>query len=271
MKKILTILVLMFVLIGCASDSENLYEKYNSLEEINKKTNTHLIKPGVMGITNERFFILDNNTSDYVFDLNGYEYYMRGCKDTTIDMSGVFENGKQIFEDQIDKQIAFARSKEYLVARFILGGKQYVFGVKDNGEMDTKTFEDQFDEVYKTIIYESTTQDIINLLGEYQDINSQRASATIELFDVNRVLVNIKWPSSANQEDEWKAYCSYVPGRLDYEQIEHYKNTYNNDGSVTTETLNDFFPGYFETEENCICWSGSRDDTTSSCKFEKIQ
>lgn len=271
MKKILMILVLMFVLIGCASDSESLYEKYNSLEEINKKTNTHLIKPGVMGITNERFFILDNNTSDYVFDLNGYEYYMRGCKDTTIDMSGVFENGKQIFEDQIDKQIAFARSKEYSVVRFILGGKQYIFGVKDNGEIDDQTFKNQFDEIYKNIIYESTTQDIINLLGEYQDINSQRANANIDLYDVNKLLIDIKWSSTADQEDEWKVYCSYIPGRLDYEQIEHYKNTYSEDGTVSTETLSDFLPGYFEIKDNSIYWAGSGEETTSTCIFEKVQ
>lgn len=271
MKRIITLLILLFVLIGCASEVENPYMEYESLQEINTKANTHLVKPEVMGITNEQFFILDNNTSSYVFDLNGYEYYMRGCKNTSIDMCGVFYNGTTLFANKVDEPIAFARSNEYSVVRFILGGKQYIFGVKDKGEIDEQTFNNQFNEIYNLIIYESTNQDIINLLGEYQDINSQRATATVELYDVNMPLITVSWPSSANQEDEWYAYCKYEPGKLNYESIDHIKNTYSEDGEASMETLNDFIPGYFEIIDGNICWTGSKEENTSSCVFEKLQ
>lgn len=274
MKKLLTIFLSLLIclsLSGCKEEIPNPMKQCESLDEINKLASVHLVSPGVVGVSDEEFYILDNNTAEYLYKVNGYLYYMRGTKSTNIDMSGIFENGAGLFEKQLEEKIAFGEATGYKVYRFILGDKQYIFGVKDEGKLDKSTFEIQFLETYNQVMFDSTIEEIKGLIGDYYDETSQRATLNFSLVDVNEVVLDIKWPSSADQNDEWIARCTYDGYKFIYnkDNIVHYRRTQTSDGEIVDEITEDCVDGYFEIKNKAIYWNGSNNAQTSNCIFKK--
>ena len=274
MKKLLSLLLILLTclsLSGCIGGNvENPVQEYSSLEEINKKAGVYLVSPGVMGKTDEKYFIIDNNTASYVYTLNGYTYYMRGTKYVANDMSGLFKNGKLLFEGNQD-HIAYGEAEGYKAYRFFLGSRQYIFGVEDKDTLDKELFDQQFNEIYNQIMYESTSDEIKNLLGDYQDSTSQRASMNVSLSEANQLLINVIWPSSATQYDEWimDAVINGVNQAL-YDNATHSLVTTLEDGTSDIQTLDDYKEGYFEIKDGKFLWTGSGNELTSSCVFEKV-
>lgn len=272
MKKILKVLLMLLMclsLVACdLNEKESPWQKYSSLEEINKLTGVNICKPEGMEITNETFITNDNQTAAYQFESNGYVYYVRGCRDLTNDMSGIFVNNKPAFAGVTEK-VAFVEAEGYKVYRFILGNKQYVFGVNDEEKLSKDTFSEQFTNYRNQMIRKNTIQEIKDLLGEYQDSYSQRASAELILGDdINQIIVNVKWSNSSTESEEFVCICKYDMGKLIYDEISH-TSTNTEDNNSTTE-LNDYSSGYLSIKENKLYWDGSGNDLTKTCVFEKI-
>ena len=53
--------------------------EYDSLEEINKLIGVNLMHPAVMGVTNERFSVINNSVAQYVCEINGLEWTFRAA------------------------------------------------------------------------------------------------------------------------------------------------------------------------------------------------
>lgn len=273
MKKILSLLLVLLTclsLFGCAKDEiPNPVKQYSSLQEINNKAGVYIVSPGVMGKTDEVFYIIDNNTASYAYKLNGYYYYIRGTKDLADDMSGIFKNGRLLFEDNQD-QIAYGEAEGYKVYRFFIGSRQYIFGVEDKDTLDKELFDQQFKEVYNDILYACTPDDVKKLAGDYQDSTSQRATMHIDLIDVDELLIDITWSNSATEYEEWIANAKTNGSKASYDSIVHYLVTVDENEKINSETLGDYEAGYFEIKNEKFLWTGSGNKLTSSCVFEKV-
>lgn len=285
MKKVLSILFVMLVAISlcaCSAKQEAVEPKqeesigmknpmveYKSLDEINAKVGSNLIKPGVMGVSDEKFFVVDENLADYRFTLNGLEYSFRASKDLNQDISGIYVDGKSMFENGTNSTYS---DSQYHGFNFVVDDVQYTFTVKDNGQLDDEQFANITDEIFNTVCMDVSDSAVNSLIGEYMDSYSQRAKANISFAGKNMVLINISWSNSVNNADEWTIIATYNNGKLEYGMgdITHLNVTYKEDGSVdNTLTANDAIPGYFEVIDEKVCWTGSGVETTANCVFEK--
>lgn len=277
MKKIFVILLSLFIcfsLCGCQQEEheEQQITQYETLDEINKLASVHLIATDNPSVTDERYYMRDNDVAEYIYYIDGYLYYMRGTKHLDIDVSGVFKNGKTLFNNLLEEKIAYDESNGYKVYRFLVGEKQYIFGVNDNEKIDKETLEAKFYEIYKQVIFDSTINDIRMFVGEYQDITSQRATMNYSLVDANTPVIYIVWSSSNELLDEWIIQCSYDGYKLIYEteNVQHIQTTYDENGEAKPKYLDDTEAGYFEFIDGNICWTGSQNEQTSNCVFQKI-
>lgn len=274
MKKILSVLL---ILIACLSlvacdfnKKENPMATYESLDEINKLAGVNICKPEGMEISDEKFLMTDNQTAAYQFVSNGYIYYIRACKDTVNDMSGIFINNKPAFEGVTDK-VAFAEADGYKVYRFILGNKQYCFGVNDEGKLIMDDFSMQFANLKNQMIQETTLKEVKDLLGTYQDSYSQRANAEVVIGeDINQVIVTISWANSSDEIEEFICECKYDMGKLIYDKISHNLITQSSKDGIAKTELNDYSSGYFSIKDNKLYWDGSGNESTSKCVFERL-
>lgn len=267
MKKLLNlllVLVLCLTISGCEKEEiENPVIKFETLDAANIKAGVTLVKPAIAGVTDDYIGVIDNNTATYSFILNGYEYYERGCRNTSIDMSGLFTDKGGLFDEHLDEKECYGEAEGYKVFRFILGKTQYIFGVLDEGKMDLETFAQQYKEIRNQIINDSSTSDARSLIGTYTDRISQRAIATVTLCDVNTFKIVIHWGSSANTYDEFVINTNYA--ELSYNDIVHTENTVNEDGTVTSVALDDSIPGKLVHEDDILIWEPENFDFR--CEF----
>ena len=276
MKKLLVTLLALFIcfsLTGCKKEEEivNPVKKYETLQEINEIAGVTLVSPAVPEISDQEYYIIDNKTAAYKFTVSGYEYYMRGCRDTSIDMSGVWVDGKTLFQDHLEDVFDFEEGDGYKVGRFILGGRQYIFGVHDKETMDKNVFLDLCSQISNQVIVEGTHDEVKALVGTYQDYVSQRASANVMLTDIDTLTIDIIWPNTAYEYDEWvMTNAKYELTKLKYSEVIHTYNIMYDDGSMDVIDQKDFEPGYFEIKDNKLLWTGSGNEFASMCEFEKV-
>ncbi len=115
--------------------------EYASLEEINQLLGGKLRHPAVMGVTDEKFSVVeagDYQIAQYEYSVNGIPYTFRFSPNFEADISGIYEKGEQLFADRASDEIKeFEGGK---AARFVTADGQYVLTAKDNGALDLETF-----------------------------------------------------------------------------------------------------------------------------------
>lgn len=277
MKKLLTILLALltlFTIVGCSKkeevigdDTVNPMVSYDSLEEINEIVKTKLIHAPVMGVSDEKFYVINGEIAEYDFTVNGNNYCFRGAKDLTSDISGIYIDGKPAFEGSTINY-DYASDGASKVSRFLVDDTQYTLSINDNGAMDDETFVSISGEFYDLLIEDASNEEAVKLIGDYQDSYSMRASATLELVGVNNLLIDITWSNSANAYDEWMIFGQYQDGKLVYDNddIVHFVI----DGE-DMKMVDDCLAGYFEIVDGNVCWSGSGNNATNLCVFEKME
>ena len=129
MRKILLLLLCLVMIVGCQSKNglANPMTQRDSLAEVNELTHGHLTKPGVMGISNEKYATIDTKEGligQYDFTFNENEYTVR-FSDVILneDISGIWIDGNPAFND--DKSIVRASDDEYQIARWFTVDGQY--------------------------------------------------------------------------------------------------------------------------------------------------
>ena len=248
--------------------------EYDSLEEINDEIGICLVHPGVMGVTDESFAVISGEIAQYKYTLAGYEYCARGSKNQLEDISGIYMNGATAFEGNTE-DFAYAGDSEIKACRFYCGGAQYVVSVTDNGEITEDNFRDNCEEIRNTMVSLLTGEEYSALVGEYQDEYSQRATASVKLFDKDLLEIDIQWSSSAFEYEEWFIRGKIENGRVCYgeDDITHTKYIFSDDtaSSHGTEITDDRREGYFEIDNGKLKWTGAGDDSLTQCVFAKAE
>ncbi len=238
---------------------------FNSLEEINQKTGVNLVKPGVMGVSDEAFFVVNGTLADYRFTLGGYEYTFRASKNLNEEISGIYVDGKLAFEGE-KADYSFKTDETYKAIRFLVNNIQYVLSVADNGSIADTDYDAMAVELMNTIMQTTSGSEYVALLGDYQDSYSQRATAQVALGDTNRLHIQITWGSSADDTDLWDVSGTIKDGKIVYDKDSIFHYRYNDGGY---KELADTVEGYFEITDKGFSWSGSGMESTQNCTFEK--
>jgi len=137
--------------VDCSNDEENPSigtvgmvnpnVSYDSLEEINELIGVNLIKPPVMGISDETFIVINNEIGEYTFKINGQEYTLRASKKTD-DISGIYGKDGLIFNNEVCENYETHFEDNIKAGRFFYDGTQYVLSVLDNNEISEENFKD---------------------------------------------------------------------------------------------------------------------------------
>lgn len=276
MKKLFTTLLLILLTLCLAACNEksqaniaNPVVEVSSIDEINEALKTHMTSVGVMGKSDERYSIISNKVGQYDFKLNGYEYTLRASLDTSEDISGIYYEGNLLFANELETRNVYGETSEYKAYRFLLGNEQYVLMVKDNGELSQDNFAAAYFEFMENIINEGTSEDAKALVGNYQDSSSQRANAFVSLSGINEFSITVEWACTADEFHSWYMAAKYQDDKLVYDSITH-EIAIAVENGVDGRILDDYGAGYFEVKDGKLLWTGSGNNQTSSCIFEKI-
>lgn len=242
---------------------------YNSLDEINEIAGVNIVHPGVMGVTDESFSVISGKIAQYRFTLAGYDYCFRASKTLNEEISGIYINGGLAFEG-CTSDYAITGDDTCHACRFIVDNTQYIFSVLDNGLISDNDFDSQCVEIRNTVISSVSDDAYLKLVGSYQDIVSERATAEVKFADKNLLSITVEWASSAEEGDTWQVFASIDEEEddllvYDMQSIAHYRHSAGNSFAV-----NDCVPGYFEITKTGFNWSGSGVQRTSECDFERI-
>ncbi len=132
-----------------ADEGEN--EEIASLEELNRIFGSALCHPGVMGVTDEAYDVIEVNgakVAEYRFSVNGVKYSFR-ASDSLDDITGVTESGDTDYPDENDEP-AIKTTANYKLAWWLDGNIQYALVASDAGSLDKDTFEGIAEEMAET-------------------------------------------------------------------------------------------------------------------------
>lgn len=153
MKKMIALLLaalLLFSLAACGAEQKpedngaevgmaNPLVEVESLEKLNE-LGGKLCHPGVMGVTDEKYFIIGDTVADYRFSVNGVSYNWRFSAQKDNDICGIYgENGTLFFDKAEVTELQFAEGDDR-AARWVNDEGQYTLTVRD-GEIEAATFE----------------------------------------------------------------------------------------------------------------------------------
>lgn len=282
MKKLFIVLLALTMclgLVGCSEKKEEIIEEpigmpnpvveYATLEEINEKIGVNLMKPAVMGVTNEKYSIIGDTIAQYTCDINGHEWTFRAACITDEDISGIYDEHNEF----VSYQDGGLYTNDFYLNRFFDGDKQYTIAVKEPVSEDGKELisEDVFVDCCMELqsIQKQHMDD--PLVGDYQDSVSQRAIAYVERFG-DLYNISVIWSNSDSDTNCWTMYEAVKDGdKLTYkgEEIGHY--TYDDDGNeISSEVTASNNVGYFEIKDGKLYWTGASQEQCQTCVFEKI-
>ena len=241
----------------------------DSLEALNKKMGCSMVKPGVMGVTDEAFNVISDTMAEYKFTVGGYNYCLR-CQGTMDDICGIYGDNGTLFEGKTAEDV-YAEGAGYKAIRWFNVEGQYVLTVNDNGELSKETFEGIAEEL-KEASQEEIIQDsdgvFAEINGDFQDSVSGRANATVESAD-DSAKITVRWGDSAFETYVWNMTVTFDDGKFVYTDCVESKETAAEDGTVSTETISENGSGYFTYTEGNLVWDGAADENCKSCVFER--
>lgn len=126
----------------------NPWKTYDSLEALNEHFLVRLSRPSAMGVSNESFSGMEtenDQVAEYQFTLGGLDYTFRCSTKNLEDISGIFTGNGTLLSDVEGDGIASADG--YKGAKWFTVDGQYCLVVKDDGQMDDKTFNAIFEEL----------------------------------------------------------------------------------------------------------------------------
>lgn len=281
MKKLLIVLAALVMglqLTVCSAEEEknvtpfgmpNPVVEYGSLEEINTLTGVRLIRPSIVGVTNERYFIINNTVAQYICEINGMEWTFRSAYVTNEDISGIYHEYNTFSPYQNFGLV----SNEFYLERFFDGDRQYTVAVKDPISEDGEVFLQQ--EIFMDICMEleSIQKQHLDdpLVGDYQDRANKTVTACIERHgDV--YLIGMNRSVSDLILDCWNMYDAVLEdGRLSYQGEEICRYTFDEEGNeISSEVTVSDHPGCFEIKDGMLYWTGAAQEECRAWVFKKI-
>ena len=276
MKKTIVMLIALAMLTAMAQTGvPNPITEYTSLAEINAAAGTCLVRPAVMGVSEESFSTITTSEgviSQYRFTVAGFGYTFRGSR-MTEDISGVYVSGHGVFKGAATDECEFYYGEGFMLSRWKSGINQYTLYVEDpDSIMDRETFRLISWEMQElaggTEIDNAAAIDISDLAGTYQDSFSQRAWAEIHIEN-GECVIEIHWADSAAEYYLWTMTLSPEGDRLTYTDGVCCDITVFDGGIEKTITVYDQAAGYFTVSGITLLWNGAENDYCRDCVFEK--
>jgi len=280
MKKLIAVIMAAAMLLSmaaCGAEKKeanvaNPWTDAESLDELNEKFGGRLAKPPVMGVSDEHFSYIDNDSSriaQYNFSLGGYEYTFRFSDNMKDDISGINTGNGTLFEGIVGE--ANLSTSEVKASRWFTVDGQYVLMVTDNNKMEASQFSDIAEEITVLTVPEEANGDEISAatyVGSYTDSFSQRAVLDVT-YDNGVVTGLVSWGSSASEMETWQMTLEYSgEGILYYSDCTHASHIWNEKGEEKYEALAENEEGYFfVNEDGSLAWSGAPDESCASCVF----
>ena len=111
-----------------------------------------------------------------------------------------------------------------------------------------------------------------SLVGQYQDLTSQRAVASIERTNDGCYMI-VSWGNSAFEDVVWEMNLVYDGEKLTYNNCKTSLITYSEERAEDQEkeeVLCENGEGYFLLEDGALIWEGAQDINCQECRFEKF-
>lgn len=251
----------------------NPWIEMDSLEALNEAADVNLQLPGVMGITEIAYRLLESEDTvlaELCFSVNGVPYMLRASGDLENDISGVYtENGETAFAGMEQEERAIVIADNCKLARWMNISGQYVLTVEDEGAMPAETFEGIVDEMMNiTNPYQPT--EIAE--GLYYDRTSERAYATVTAFEEDTYAIEIHWSDSASEDNVWNMTAAVTEdGLLTYSDCTEKCILTAEDGTSVEKDMNLIPEGYFEIVGELLLWTGAAEDECTTCVFEPVR
>ena len=242
----------------------------DSLEALNEKMGCNMVKPAVMGVTDEAFYVISDAMAEYRFTVGGYDYTLR-CQGTMDDICGIYGDNGTLFEGKTEEEL-YAEGSGYKAKRWFTTDGQYVLTINDNGAMSEEQFLSIADE-----IEEGTRPEIImdsegvfyEINGDFQDTYSGRAMAEVVSAD-DSAEITVRWGDSASVTYVWNMTVTFDDGQFVYSDCTETKETAEEDGTISEELISGNESGYFTYKEGMLFWDGAADENCKNCVFEKM-
>lgn len=277
MKKILSlflITLMICVMTSCKNKEEekeiglaNPITEVESLEKLNAECEAKIIKPAVMGISEEKFLNISANDitiAEYAFRIAGRACSIRSAK-VKDDISGYYIDGNQAF-DGIKEGIEYKEASDCFLSRFFVDDQQYVF-VMERSENTEMEYFMMISEDVASIHGLTLSDDNIyrTMCGNYYDLTSKRASLTAETNDGSALMIEVDWSSSAEESNRWIMTARLdEEGKLVYDDLAKMK--WN---GKEFEVIEKNIDGYFEIDgEGRLLWTGAKEESLRECIFE---
>jgi len=282
MKKLVCLISIVMMIIslsGCKKEKgneepvisglSNPVTEVNTLEDLNGECNTSILKPAVMGISDERYSYIEMGTyriAQYQFKVNGYEYTFRTAQ-TSEDISGIYVDEKTAFEAG---ETDYVKTKELKAIRWFNSNGQFVLAVYDNGDMKEEQFRNIADEfiALSEAYFEISEYD--ELSGSYTEEVSLNAQAKV-YSNGDNATVEVSLRNDDSSVCTWTMTIAYnQSGKLGYSDMIKTLDTYNEDGSLKECNVIDAIEyGYFTLQNGKLIWEGSNDPDTVEWVFAK--
>lgn len=242
--------------------------EYASIDEINELTGGKLIHPPVMGITDERYSVIDGDTKigQYNFTANGVDYACRFCSDIANDVCGIYEDGKTLFEGLTEDAVAeFEGGK---AARFFAPEGQYVVVAADNGALTAEQFEGIVNEIKTLVLPVAITAD--EFTGDWHEVIAGRAILAAAA-DGSTVTFHIEWPASAFERYFWDITgVKGEDGTVTYENGVKRSISFETDENGTETVLSEAETGSFVLNaDGNIEWTDNSSEGSEPAVFAK--
>ena len=252
---------------------------YGSLREINEKVGCALCRPGVMGVSDEQFFVIEGSEYDiaeYRYTVAGVAYTMRSAA-TTQDISGCYEGGKTAFEGvEASSVIQYAEAAGMKLARWFNVDGQYVLSApaSDVGDDFVSTAQELWALTLPLGVMTEAELEAFyaELSGQYFDEYSMRATLLAEADGSAGVKLTVSWANSVSEYVCWTMTAHRSEdGLLSYSDcLTELVNT-TEDGKETRTTLSEGGEGYFAVEDGKLAWTGAEDENCQNCVFAKFE
>lgn len=127
--------------------------------------------------------------------------------------------------------------------------------------------EDTAEDVLKAVV----PPDDFDLVGEYQDETSQRATMTVTPDGEDHYQVEIVWGGSATEMAVWtfEGDFDYASGMLTYDNGRKVIDDFKEDGSQSEEVVYEGSKGALMYYDEGLHWQDDKDDTGKDCHFIK--
>lgn len=248
--------------------------EYGSLDELNELLGVRLVRPAVMGVTNESFYLISGGiqVAQYCFTLNGVDYMFRASPVYDTDISGYYADGGTIFSGMPTDVPEYAEYEGTKLARWATIDGQYVLA----GENASENFPYVVEELTERTLPGMTGDELAayydSLAGTYSDATSRRAMLFVEADGSDGLRMTASWSSSAFELTEWKMTARLdADGLLSYSDLTESLINSDADGEQTVSLIRENGTGHFVESEGKLLWSGADDEQCSACVFVKTE